>query len=120
MKNRLLFAIVGGILIGSCAHRVIQAPDVFISPQSYLGRTVAACGFIQDGSTIRLRRNEIVQGLNIVDRGPVKPLFRGSICLIGKIEYNGCKKQNICTDWAYDYGIRISRELRCELRCELR
>ena len=52
-------------------------------------------------------------GLVIAAKGPLNPLYRGPLCVEGDITYVGCiSSPVICTDAAFDYGIRVERRIR--------
>lgn len=99
--------------VSGCAH-TRPRNEVFASPERFLERDVTVCGQITDSSNIvedGTGSGEVrPAGLSILEGGPLNLRFRGRICVEGPINYVGCKTGTaICTDWAYDYGIRIRR-----------
>lgn len=110
------YIVIGCVALLSCVSVDGEYSDVFTTPQSYVRKQVEVCGYMVDSSNIvessdREDRSR-AGGLSILESGPLQRLHRGRICVAGVLEHVGCGgRARICTDMAFDYGIRIVRVL---------
>lgn len=102
---------------GGCAHAATRN-SVFVSPASYVGRSVQLCGYMIDSSNIlesrRRREWNRTGGLSIRDGGPLRLRFRGRVCVEGDVSYLGCGEGSGCTGAAFEYAISITRVISRE------
>lgn len=88
---------------------------VFREPARFEGREAYVCGRLSGTSNIYSSRDER-RGLGILATEETATLIlqkwksQRSACLKGIIEHVGCetKKEIICTDWAFDYAIKVA------------
>ena len=88
---------------------------VFRDPARFEGQRVYVCGRLSGTSNIYSSDDE-PRGLSIWATEETAPLVlqklksQRSVCLKGIIEHIGCetKKEIICTDWAFDYAIKVA------------
>jgi hypothetical protein len=102
------------LVLGSCAHDQTASADVFQTPSQFVGQTVRVCGYMIDSANIVESADREDQrragGLVIAAKGPLNLLHRGPVCVEGELTYVGCATGPvICTDAAFDYGIRVQR-----------
>lgn len=94
-----------------------MTPDVFNSPEKYLGQHVTVCGFVHDrfeDQNIWPSRatvdGETGLGLEIDVSGSEKSAIDGkTICLEGQLIRRGCGTDLVCTASNYEFALRISR-----------
>jgi hypothetical protein len=101
---------------GVSAHTPIASPDVFRHPSRFVGQTVQVCGYMIDSANIleSANRDDPTRrgGLVIAAKGPLDLRYRGPLCVEGDLTYIGCLSGRvICTDAAFDYGIRVHRRM---------
>ena len=114
MGRRLAF---GLITLSGCAHTALGTADVFAAPSRFVGQTVRVCGYMIDSANIVESPNRDDEtrrgGLSIDGKGPLNLRYRGGLCVEGDVTYRGCATgPAICTDAAFDYGIRVRRVVR--------
>ena len=100
----------------ACAHTSAASTEVYRAPSIFVGRTVQVCGYMLDSANIVESANRDDKthdgGLSISAKGPLNLRHRGPLCVEGEVTYVGCASGPvICTDAAFDYGIRIRRVL---------
>jgi hypothetical protein len=91
-----------------------QSQVIFASPNAYVGKVVVVCGSLSGVSYIVETKDDVLTGLSILVgenlADPVRQLSqRTRACLSGTVEHLGCGSSAICTDWAYEYAIRVNR-----------
>jgi hypothetical protein len=105
------------LLLASCVSSASERSGIFVNPQQFVNQSAIVCGFMLDSSNIFETDDDEDDsrpgGLSIAEKGPLNLLHRGRICVEGEIIYMGCQTSTtvICTDAAFDYGIRIHRVL---------
>jgi hypothetical protein len=112
MRLRVEFA--AAFALAGCAHAPPVRSDVYVNSERYINRLVSVCGYIVDSANMvessdredRTRSG----GLSIINKGPLKPLYRGRTCVEGKIVQLGCASgPRICLEAIFDYAIEIHR-----------
>jgi len=114
-----MIAAWAALLVGtSCATaRQSESAAIFASPSKYVDQHVVVCGYLSGVSNILQTRGDVDKGLSILIGEELAPRVRRlsqrtRACLRGKIEHVGCGSGSvICTDWAYEYAIRVNRIL---------
>ena len=110
MKAILIFFV--SLLTCGCMHKLPPRSDIYMNPKQYMGQLVNVCGYIVDSANIvesadsedRVRSG----GISIAEKGPLKPLYRGWVCVEGEIVHFGCATgPRICLEAIYDYAIKI-------------
>ena len=104
------------LLSTGCTTASAARNPVFATPDLFVDRRVHVCGYMIDSSNIveSRSRNDRVHsgGVSIIEKGPLNLLHRGRVCVEGTISRIGCETgPDLCTDAAFDYGIRIQRVL---------
>jgi hypothetical protein len=115
VKVPLAFGLLAWSAAASSGPRVDYDPG-FAKLEGSSGRQIAICGYMIDSSNIVESPNREdhghARGLSIADRGPLRLPHQGRVCVEGIVVYLGCESgPALCTDAAFDYGIRIQRVL---------
>jgi hypothetical protein len=86
---------------------------IFRDPASYAGQEVRVCGYLEDTSNINEAKGRFKRGLSLEGDGPALLQRvrdrRHRTCLVGKVRRFGCGEEQICLEWAYPWGIAVSR-----------
>lgn len=108
MKNVTLIVVLS--LVSGCVSVTSVGDDIFLTPAEHRNKIVVVCGQMIDSANL-IRPSigeESTEGLVLLNHGPLDPLHRGEVCVRGLLDYVGCLDgEVICTDGAYNYGIRV-------------
>jgi len=103
--------IISIIVLSSCSHH--QKP--LEVTKLFEGQVISVCGQKIGSSNLLIAKSSPYakfNGFSIADHGPTLPSGNKAICVEAAVTYLGCETgPMLCTDWAYDYGIKINREL---------
>ena len=112
--------LISGLLViattsGCATLSTEEQAAVFQEPARFEGQEVYVCGRLSETSNIYSSDDES-RGLGIWATEESAPLIlqksksQRSTCLRGIIEHVGCEtnKEIICTDWAFDYAIKVA------------
>lgn len=117
MKRWSPLSLVLMVVLVACQTAPAPALLVYGEPEQLLGKEAQVCGYLAGPANITERRGDLRRGLSVIATEAQAPRLlkrEGErVCLVGLVQYVGCATdpQVVCTDWAYDYAIKV-REVR--------
>jgi hypothetical protein len=114
--RRIACILIPAILAGCQTAPAPATNPVFTDPASYVDQQVSVCGYLSHTGNLHAGKGSDL-GLSVDGGEQYRKLARladgAKVCLRGTIAYAGCGAADeiVCTDWSFDYAIRVEEVL---------